>query len=180
MEAIFKKEDKVYHFRYGWGEVIDDNYGSYGLVVQFKDDTEYFSGTGLDGNTSTAREVLSFTEYDLVKGGLSLVRPEPGMKKTDINRVKLIIQERTSLQQLNRDIVGNKLVFRPESMSRIETSKDMLYVLFKFCKKFNVKAILHFNFDHYIVTPDNIIDMGETKSYMANLDLIDESKEEMF
>lgn len=78
MKTIFKIEDKVYHYKYGWGVVT--NFSRALIRVNFKNKPEYLA---IDN------ELLSFTEYTLQGftqerpislpevGELCLVRDDP-------------------------------------------------------------------------------------------------------
>ena len=76
-KQIFRKGDRVFDIRYGWGKVIDDNKGGlFPIGVQFEDDDsqEVIIYTN-DGKTNHGEELplLSFTEYTLK--GFSQERP---------------------------------------------------------------------------------------------------------
>jgi hypothetical protein len=75
---IFKEQDRVYHFLYGWGEVIKllSNNNQYWVRVQFDKQTKGFEDNFRDGF------LLSFIEYTLE--GFSQERPEPLPSKGDI------------------------------------------------------------------------------------------------
>jgi hypothetical protein len=62
MKTIFKIEDKVYHYKYGWGVVT--NFSQALIRVNFKDKPKYLA---IDN------ELISFTEYTLQ--GFSQERP---------------------------------------------------------------------------------------------------------
>jgi hypothetical protein len=67
---IFKEQDRVYHFLYGWGEVIKllSNNNQSWVRVQFDKQAKGFEDNFRDGF------LLSFTEYTLE--GFSQDRPE--------------------------------------------------------------------------------------------------------
>jgi hypothetical protein len=69
-QQIFKKQDRVYHFLYGWGEVIKllSNNNQSWVRVQFDKQEKGFEDNFRDGF------LLSFTEYTLE--GFSQERPE--------------------------------------------------------------------------------------------------------
>lgn len=69
-QQIFKEQDRVYHFLYGWGEVIKllNNNNQYWVRVQFDKQAKGFEDNFRDGF------LLSFTEYTLE--GFSQERPE--------------------------------------------------------------------------------------------------------
>ena len=91
------------------------------------------------------------------------------MVDNDIKRI-----ETPYTTQLKREFIGNKLVFVAKSMQHI---KDCQNDLVHFAKSNNVNLILHHNFDHFLITKDGSINnMGETKSWQANIDLVDEIK----
>lgn len=85
MKTIFKVGDKVYHWKYGWGIIekfltsINENFP---ILVKFNSGRESFA---IDGkyNLGDPLPSLSFTEYDLVKGGFSQERPKLELPKTD-------------------------------------------------------------------------------------------------
>jgi hypothetical protein len=69
-QQIFKEQDRVYHFLYGWGEVIKllSNNNQSWVRVQFDKQAKGFEDNFRDGF------LLSFTEYTLE--GFSQERPE--------------------------------------------------------------------------------------------------------
>lgn len=70
METIFKKEDRVFDYHHGWGEVIAfDNHDR--LIVKFKEGNVFYDKNGRRGNSYFS--TLSFTEYTLQ--GFSQERP---------------------------------------------------------------------------------------------------------
>lgn len=71
METIFKVGDKVFDIRYGWGTVYK-TLASH-IVVSFDFDMVSYDLYGIKWNEKIPS--LSFTEYDLIKGGLSQERP---------------------------------------------------------------------------------------------------------
>jgi hypothetical protein len=75
---IFKEQDRVYHFLYGWGEVVKllSNNNQSWVRVQFDKQEKGFEDNFRDGF------LLSFTEYTLE--GFSQERPEPLPKLGDI------------------------------------------------------------------------------------------------
>jgi hypothetical protein len=78
MESIFREGDRVYHYLYGWGNVIkiitSNNY--LWVRVQFDDKPKEFEDNFKDGF------LLSFTEYKLE--GFSKERPEKLPNKGDV------------------------------------------------------------------------------------------------
>lgn len=75
-KQIFKVGDKVYDFEFGWGVVADISRGGfYNTKVNFetKAKTIYFTR---DGRYEHGDEIprLSFTEYNLIDGGLTQKR----------------------------------------------------------------------------------------------------------
>lgn len=73
MEKIFKKWDRVYHFVYGWGNIVND---------EFPLEVEFDSRKGPYRDIFKDAYLLSFTEYTLE--GFSQERPEPLPQKGDI------------------------------------------------------------------------------------------------
>ena len=78
-KQIFRKGDKVFDIRYGWGTIIKYNATqNYPIEVKFdKNDLEElirYTKYGKDYKLDDAG-LLSFTEYDLVNGGFSQERP---------------------------------------------------------------------------------------------------------
>ena len=84
MKTIFRIGDKVYDINYGWGKVVDvfdisfNTKPDYRVLVNFKQDFNkeisiYYS---MDGSYRVGKSLptLSFTEYDLVKGGFTQKR----------------------------------------------------------------------------------------------------------
>lgn len=78
MESIFRQGDRVYHFLYGWGNVIQivTNNNYLWVRVQFDDKPKEFEDNFKNGF------LLSFTKYTLE--GFSQERPEPAPKLGDI------------------------------------------------------------------------------------------------
>lgn len=78
MKSIFRQGDRVYHFLYGWGDVIQivTNNNYLWVRVQFDDKPKDFQDNFKDGF------LLSFTEYKLE--GFSQERPEELPKKGQI------------------------------------------------------------------------------------------------
>ena len=78
MKSIFRQGDRVYHFLYGWGDVIQivTNNNYLWVRVQFDDKPKDFQDNFKDGF------LLSFTEYKLE--GFSKERPEELPKKGQI------------------------------------------------------------------------------------------------
>ena len=64
----FKKGDRVFNIRYGWGTVTVFD-GDYDVAIEFDSEmhVRYFDGRGI--------ETISFTEYTL--DGYTAERPEP-------------------------------------------------------------------------------------------------------
>ena len=73
MENIFRKWDRVYHFVYGWGNIVNDEIP---LEVEFDSRKGPYRDMFKDGY------LLSFTEYRLE--GFSQERPEELPKKGDV------------------------------------------------------------------------------------------------
>jgi hypothetical protein len=78
MKSIFRQGDRVYHFLYGWGDVIQivTNNNYLWVRVQFDDKPKDFQDNFKDGF------LLSFTKYKLE--GFSKERPEESPNKGDI------------------------------------------------------------------------------------------------
>ena len=78
MKTIFKKGDRVFDIKHGWGTVAlrlkesEDPY--YRWRVDFTYHRESYTDEG-KSNISDAYRSLSFTEYDLINGGFSQERP---------------------------------------------------------------------------------------------------------
>ena len=88
MKTNFKLGDKVYEgVRFqSWGTIIETNIRDpFPIIVKFDDLDNIISFT-LDGKNIAydQRPTLSFTEYDLVKGGFSQERPETLPERGDI------------------------------------------------------------------------------------------------
>lgn len=89
MKTVFETGDRVYDFTkgLGWGtikQIIPNSNIDYPIMVLF-DNGELVSYT-LDGKIyeNDPHPTLSFTEYDLVKGGFSQERPEILPERGDI------------------------------------------------------------------------------------------------
>lgn len=82
--SIFKKGDKVFDIRFGWGEVIDDYGYDFPILVQFEGVEEKYTLEGrlFEGEIA----MLSFKEYSLE--GFSQERPLPDLNKGDLVYVK--------------------------------------------------------------------------------------------
>lgn len=63
INLIFKEGDIVFHFRYGWGSVVENHGDS--STVSFN-----------RGHVFSGNDLLSFKEYTLFEGGFSQVRPD--------------------------------------------------------------------------------------------------------
>lgn len=63
---------KVYHFEYGWGEIIgiDPMSKNYPLDVRFERIDDSYTEDGRD-SIDDKHPTLSLTEYDLIKGGFT-------------------------------------------------------------------------------------------------------------
>lgn len=88
--SIFKKGDKVFDIRFGWGEVTDDEYGgTYPLKVHFENGRETYTYT-YNGIINTVENIplLSLKEYSLE--GFSQERPLPKINKGDLVYVKTV------------------------------------------------------------------------------------------
>jgi len=75
-KQIFRVDDKVYDFEFGWGVVVEVAIcGFYPIKVKFESNANMFYFTR-DGKYEYSSEAprLSFTEYDLVNGGFSQER----------------------------------------------------------------------------------------------------------
>ncbi len=73
-KMLYKKGDIVYHYALGQGRVIGTENNCYFPVnVQFDSGVASFTLEG--SQTSEGPPLLSFTPYDLVKGGFSQDRP---------------------------------------------------------------------------------------------------------
>ena len=89
METIFKVNDRVYCYRFGWGKIISNdscNNDHYPIFVQFKDSLETFTKDGRFSENEPPS--LSFTEYNLVTGGFSQERPLPKIEVDTLVYVK--------------------------------------------------------------------------------------------
>lgn len=80
MEQIFKLGDHVYHWLFGWGKVTSvlSRKSEHPIRVMFNSITIDFTIDGKHGNEAVS--TLSFTEYNLITGGFSQVRPMPDLK----------------------------------------------------------------------------------------------------
>lgn len=75
---IYKKGDKVFDIRYGWGKVFEDNRNApYSLKVEFDNYTTYYYTNDGKANRNDIYPTLSFTEYTLE--GFSQERPKPNL-----------------------------------------------------------------------------------------------------
>jgi len=88
MKTVFKVGDRVYEeIRFqSWGTIIEINIRNpFPIIVKFDNSDNIISFT-LDGKNIIYDQLptLSFTEYDLVKGGFSQERPEILPEKGDI------------------------------------------------------------------------------------------------
>ena len=84
METVFKKSDKVFDVRYGWGIVTDINYPptpKTPIKVEFDESVNYYTLEGYD-LSSDLIPTLSFTEYTLQ--GFSQERPEVLPNRGDV------------------------------------------------------------------------------------------------
>lgn len=89
MDTVFKKGDRVFDYRYGWGKIVHMDFTEFAIGVQFD-----VRGTqsGLSTYTKDGRwnrissPTLSFTEYTLE--GFSQERPEELPNKGDVVWVK--------------------------------------------------------------------------------------------
>jgi len=66
-DKVFKRGDKVYHYRQGWGKVVSTWEGK--CDVRFECDDAIALSLIIPVNE------LSFTEYNLIDGGLSQIKP---------------------------------------------------------------------------------------------------------
>lgn len=73
--SIFKKGDKVYHYEYGNGQVIEID--TLHLLILWANFKRWMS-------IQHAENCLSFTPYDLIHGGFSQERPKPEIEKGQI------------------------------------------------------------------------------------------------
>lgn len=77
MKKMYKKGDAVYDLEYGWGIITNysKTFETYPIKVTFSDGSKssYTTQGKLFLGDKFSR--LSFTEYDLVKGGFSQKRP---------------------------------------------------------------------------------------------------------
>jgi hypothetical protein len=74
MEAIYKKDDKVYDIRFGWGVIVCiENKQSYPVRVSFQGILERYNFDGRH-NGNDLIPMLSFTTYELK--GFSQERPQ--------------------------------------------------------------------------------------------------------
>lgn len=87
--SIFKIEDDVYDFRYGWGVVIDIDEQDL-VIVKFDCARVHFTADGRMTKYSL-HPSLSFTEYNFVTGGFSQERLSKFAKA--YNKVKRIINK---------------------------------------------------------------------------------------
>ena len=82
MENVFRKWDRVYHFVYGWGNIVNDGFP---LEVEFDSRKGPYRDIFKDGY------LLSFTEYELE--GFTQERPEELPNKGDIVWVRDDVDE---------------------------------------------------------------------------------------
>jgi hypothetical protein len=76
METIFKKWDRVYHFVYGWGNIVYIADDGFPLEVEFDNRKSPYKDMFKDGY------LLSFSEYTLE--GFSQERPEELPKRGQV------------------------------------------------------------------------------------------------
>lgn len=84
MIGIYKVGDRVYHWRFGWGTVIEFSIKSSYPIKVVNNDKRYYYFT-VDGRFLLVEPpTLSFTYYDLVNGGFSQERPKPDIPTKQI------------------------------------------------------------------------------------------------
>lgn len=77
LDPIFKSKDRVYHYKYGWGTIMDIHNGiNERILIEFDEVKNLIREMKSEGN------LLSFTEYTLE--GFSQERPEPLPNRGDI------------------------------------------------------------------------------------------------
>ena len=77
IDPIFKSGDKVYHYKYGWGEILRIDYSPVRrIIMDFENEVDFSREMYNESN------LLSFTEYRLE--GFSQERPEELPKKGQI------------------------------------------------------------------------------------------------
>ena len=83
IEPIFKSKDRVYHYKYGWGTIMEIHNGiNERILIEFDEVKNLIREMKSEGN------LLSFTEYKLE--GFSQERPEKTPNKGDIVWIKEI------------------------------------------------------------------------------------------
>ena len=75
-EEIYKVGDRVYDYKYGWGEVVSLSTRIHPICVQFVKNSITYTNKGFFTKLDKY-PTLSFTEYDFINGGFSQVRPQP-------------------------------------------------------------------------------------------------------
>ena len=84
MKTVFKLNDRVFWNRFGWGTIIsiDLEEEDYPIEVRFDHFDGYDYAFTFEGKylTCDLEPSLSFTEYNLVTGGFSQVRPLPKLE----------------------------------------------------------------------------------------------------
>lgn len=124
-EEIYKVGDRVYDYinMYGWGSVSKIvNSVFHPLVVKF-DTGSKVSYTG-NGQMFGSQKfpTLSFTEYDLVNGGFSQVRPQPEIAVDTPIFVRWSEEQLWNIRYFSHfDKKGNAVCFRGQLKS-IETT----------------------------------------------------------
>ncbi|MFM1756231.1 MAG: hypothetical protein RL621_1179 [Bacteroidota bacterium] len=77
LDPIFKSKDRVYHYKYGWGTVMEIHNGvNKRILIEFDDVKNLIREMKSESN------LLSFTEYELK--GFTQERPEELPNKGDI------------------------------------------------------------------------------------------------
>lgn len=79
MNTIYRIGDNVYHWQFGKGQVIDITDVKYPVQVNFELWGKCFTLNGC--HFEHEEPTLSFTPYDLIKGGFSQERPKPEIEK---------------------------------------------------------------------------------------------------
>ncbi|MEK6879842.1 MAG: hypothetical protein AABY22_09560 [Nanoarchaeota archaeon] len=122
-QQIFKLNDRVFDFRYGWGTIsciFDNNLTNYILKVTF-DNVNYMTYTWDGRNTPHSPQYLSLTPYDLVSGGFSQRKSQPVIEKDTLIYVRELGEEWTMRFFSHFDKEGNLFCYNNQNTSKSET-----------------------------------------------------------
>ena len=134
MKTIFKKGDRVFDIRFGWGEVFEvDETKKEGVWVEFNEnDCRKYSNLGLYTEFDVV-PMLSFTEYNL--NGFSQDRPK---KEPQIGSLCFFSDDLQSFETKTGQV---------GYLDRIENNEDYRYLcrgetgLWRYCKQIEINEI---------------------------------------